>query len=132
MAISILILFCVLAFSAGHLFRWLNLKILRLASSPCAMSSDDFIIKTLEQWRRQHALVCRLVDELNDFFGTILLVASVYSFLAFITNSFEVALAFKRSNWALVFTFLCRFCLNFYRFATICIISWFMESEVFQ
>ena len=63
-------------------------------------------------------------------FGVILVISLAHSFVSFITNSFEIMLALKRSTWVLFFIFLSRFCLGLYRFTAICFASWFLQSEV--
>lgn len=129
--ISVLALFSVVTLSAAQLFRRLNSKILQFCATPHTMSTDDVLIFYLDRWRRQHTLVCQLVDEIQSFFGVVLLVALIHSFVSLITDSFEITMALKKSDHVLIFVFLVRFFLNLLRFGVVCFVSWYLESEVY-
>lgn len=56
--------------------------------------------RRLDEWINQYDLVCQLVDQLNHFFGLMLLVFFVKLFVIFITNSFMIMIEIqKQRNW---------------------------------
>lgn len=127
---NVLMLFSVIVLSVAQLFRQLNLSLLQLTGTPSSKFSIELLSIYLEQWRRHHVLVCQLVDEMKSFFGVILLVSLAHSFVSLITDSFEISMAVRTSNWFLVFIFVSRVSINLLRFSTVCFGCWFLESEV--
>ena len=129
-ATSIVILFCVIIWSVVDLFRYLNLKVDMLSSPFIDLPSANLISVHLESFRRQHTLMCRLVDEIQSFFGLILLFALAHSFISLITDSFEVAMAFKRSDYHLPITFIFFSGHHLIVFSLICFGCDLLQSEV--
>lgn len=126
--ISVWILFYIIILSVGQLFRYLNSTILQLGTIQLNNSTVDSMTYELERWRRRHALVCQLVEEVSSFFGVILLLSVTHSFVNFIVNTFEITN--QRFNFQMGLIFLGRFSLNILRFSTICYGCSLVESEV--
>lgn len=98
-ATSIVISFCVINWIVVHLLRNLNSQMDEFSTTPSAAMSSDVMAITLENWRRQHTLVCQLIDEIKSFFGLILLIDVAHSFVSLITDSFEITVAFQKGGF---------------------------------
>ena len=84
---SIQILFCILVSYVSVMFDYLK---------------DNFqtILKVrnasqIETWRRNHVLVCQLVDNINDCFGVVLLISIGCYFVSFIVVFYELPFHLK-------------------------------------
>lgn len=85
---SVILLLSVLLWFVSLLFDYLNRQMLK----PMKMANED----RLEQWRRQHALLCELIVRINRCFGVVLLLAIANTFVSFVTLTFEMAMAFQQ------------------------------------
>lgn len=129
-ATSIVVLFCIITWSGVELFRQLNSKIDKL-SNPLFVASSAELAVHFDSIRRQHTLACKLVDEIQSFFGVIVLIALAHSFVSLITDSFEIATALKSYN-LLSSTFLCFLGQHLIIFSLICYGCDMLQSEVFS
>lgn len=130
-ATSIVILFCAIIWSVVELFRHVNSKIEKLSNPLLVVSSVDLLAVHFDSFRRQHTLVCKLVDEVQSFFGVIVLIALAHSFVSLITDSFEIATALK-SYSMLSSTFICFLGQHLIVFSLICYGCDLLQSEVFS
>jgi hypothetical protein len=130
LSLSILVFFFVLVWSNIYLFRFANLKTSGLLEATSSSSAPCFTIsQQLENWRRFHVFVCQLVDRINSCFGFILLVAMTHGFISFISDSFEITMAFS-NNETFQTRFLIRFCQHFALLFVVCYSSYRLQSEV--
>ena len=136
LSLSILVLFFILVWSTIYLFRFVNLNSVGLltavTSSSSSSSSPSFVFSVsqkLENLRRFHVLICQLVDRINSCFGFILLVAMTHGFISFISDSFEITMAFSNHD-TFQTRFLIRFCQHFALLFAVCYSSYRLQSEV--
>lgn len=128
LSLSILVVFCLISWTISYIFHYLNFKTgeLTMKASP---GSPDIVVNQLENWRRQHAFTCHLVEKTNSCFGIVLLIAITHSFVSFITDTFEITMAFKTSN-SLQTHFIIRFVQHFFLLSLVCLGSSCIQSEV--
>lgn len=126
---TVVIFFCVITWSVVCLLRYFNQKIDEFSKmSPADMSSNMMTVY-LENWRRQHTLVCQLIEEIKSFFGLILLISLAHAFVSLITDSFEITVAFQSLSF-LRTTFMVRFLQHFVLFSFICFGTDLIQNEV--
>ncbi len=129
-SLTIMALFCVFVWVIYRMFGYLNLK---AAEFPSILSSSfgsiNFMSSHLENWRRHYTLVCQLVDRINTCFGVIVLVAMAFSFVTFITDTYEITLAFSNS-YALETRFLIRLFQHIFLLTSVCLLSYLVKEEV--
>jgi gustatory receptor len=132
LSLSVLVLFFVLVWSTIHLFRFVNSKTAGLITADSWSNAPiSFTVsQQLENWRRLHALTCQLVDRINSCFGFILLVAMTHGFISFISDSFEITMAFSNGT-----NFQSRFLIRFFQHFTllfvVCYSSYRLQAEVY-
>jgi hypothetical protein len=132
LSLSILVLLSILVWSTIYLFRFVNLNsvgLLTAITSPSSSSPSFSVSQKLENWRRFHVLICQLVDRINSCFGFILLVAMTHGFISFISDSFEITMAFSNHD-TFQTRFLIRFCQHFALLFAVCYSSYRLQSEV--
>lgn len=129
-SLSIVALFCSIVWVVYRMFNYLNLKAAEFSSIlPLSIGSFNLIKTHLENWRRQHTLVCQLVDRINSCFGIILLVAMTHSFVSFISDTYEIALAYT-NNSTLELRFFIRLFQHFTLLTLVCLGSYLLQAEV--
>jgi len=79
---SIQILFCILVSYVSVMFDCLKDNFQTILKAPNASQ--------IETWRRNHVLVCQLVDNINDCFGVVLLISVGCYFVSSISASYEL------------------------------------------
>lgn len=129
--ISVWVLFCVITWTTVHLFRCLNSNLLQIAAVSSTNKSETYLTSRLIQWSRRHQTVCELVEQVNSFFGWILLLMVTHSFVTLIVDSFEITMFFNMFDIFNGLVFLGRLSINVLRFSTVCYGCWLLESEVY-
>lgn len=127
MSLSIIVWFCILLWTATRMFHFLNSKTKELQS--VTRPQLDNISKGLENWRRHHTLLCEFIDNIKSFFGIMLLIFIAHGFVSFITDTFEITLAFRSSN-SLQTRFIMRFCQQVVLMTLVCYGCFRLQSEV--
>ena len=91
--ISVFFLFCILVRVITLIFQGLNEQLLHLNEPEkfsSIYSSNRILNIRLEKWRRNHTLVCRLIEMINKCFGLVMVITVVNVFISFITTTFEI------------------------------------------
>lgn len=128
--LSVWVLFCIMIWTIVRLFRCLNSSVIQFAVDQPTELSEAFVTKQLNKWRRQHQLATQLIENVNSFFGGILVMIVTHSFVTLIVDSFEITIFASSFNIFYGLIFLGRFSLNVLRFSTICYGCWLVDYEV--
>lgn len=85
---TILMWFFILVSTAAILFDELKKRLQKIAETASGLNTKNGAAE-FKEWGRHHALVCKLVNRINDSFGIILVVAFSHGFISFITSSYR-------------------------------------------
>ena len=99
--ISVFFLFCILVRVITLIFQGLNEQLLHLNEPEkfsSIYSSNRILNIRLEKWRRNHTLVCRLIEMINKCFGLVMVITVVNVFISFITTTFEIVNCIQESD----------------------------------
>lgn len=95
---SIIILFFVLSVVTSFAFSDLDWEIKEIGLMTEPQSLQKVRLK-LDRWKQKHALVSQTVGQINQCFGTIILITIANCFVAFIINSYEIVKAGEVGNY---------------------------------
>nr|CAH0103455.1 unnamed protein product [Daphnia galeata] len=99
--ISVFLLFCILVRVITLIFQGLNEQLFHLNEPEkfsSIYSSNRILNIRLEKWRRNHTLVCRLIEMINKCFGLVMVITVVNVFISFITTTFEIVNCIQESD----------------------------------
>lgn len=99
--ISVFLLFCILVRVITLIFQGLNEQLLHLNEPEkfsSIYSSNRILNVRMEKWRRNHTLICQLIEMINKCFGLVMVITVVNVFVSFITTTFEIVNCIQESD----------------------------------